>query len=435
MAKLEIDLGYRPRPFQALLHRSMKRFNVLVLHRRAGKTVYSVNELVDQALRCKNKNPQYAYIAPTYTAAKRIVWDMMKEVALKIPGATANEAELRIDIPRPYQKDKIKILLLGAENPAAIRGIYLDGVILDEAAFMSSELWTSVVRPALVDREGWALFISTPNGENWFYDLWKIAEECKNWFRYMLKASESGLVPIDELEAARSLMSESEYAQEFECSFAAALVGAYWGKEMEKATSLGRITSVPYDPILPVHTFWDLGIDDSTAIWFCQKVGGHEVRLIDYLEGSGEGLDFYAKELRSKGYNYAEHNLPHDAAVRELGSGKTRQEILRDLLPGQRVKIQPKYDVADSINAARLLLAKCWFDKDKCDKGISALRSYQRAWDRKNKVFQQRPKHDWASHASDAFRYLAMGIDENRDGMDAIAGKLQRYQVVDYDLV
>lgn len=435
MTVLKIDLEYAPRTFQQHLHRMVKRFNVLVLHRRAGKTVFAVHEMIDQALRCEKKNPQFAYVAPTYTSAKRIVWDLLKATALKIPGATANEAELRIDIPRPYTKDKIKIILLGAENPAAIRGMYLDGVILDEAAFMLAEVWSSVIRPALSDREGWALFISTPNSANWFYDLYTTAQNNPDWFTYMLKASESGLIAQGELDAARQMMSEAEYQQEFECSFSAANVGSYWGKEIEKLENTGRVTQVPYEKMLGVQVFVDMGIDDQTAMWFVQQTKGGEVRLIDYHEESGIGWDEYAKVLQSKRYKYDSINLPHDSAVREMTSGKSRVEIIRSLLKGVRINVLGKYDVADSINAARMLLSKCWFDKDKTEKGLKALKAYQRRYNTKSQTFERSPLHDWSSHGSDAFRYLAMGLKESHTDGDDSGKKRQRYAESDFLVV
>jgi phage terminase large subunit len=435
MTVLKIDLEYTPRAFQQHLHKMVKRFNILVLHRRAGKTVFSVHELIDQALRCEKKNPQYAYVAPTYTSAKRIVWDLLKQVALKIPGATANEAELRIDIPRPHTRDKIKIVLLGAENPAAIRGMYLDGVILDEAAFMLAEVWSSVIRPALSDREGWALFISTPNGMNWFADLYTMAKNNDDWFTYMLKASESGLIPQGELDAAKQMMSESEYAQEFECSFSASNVGSFWGKEIEKLEEKGQITSVPYEKMMGVQVFVDLGIDDQTAMWFVQQTRGGEVRVIDYHEDSGVGWDEYAKILQSKRYKYDSINLPHDAQVREMTSGKSRVEIIRQLMKGVRITVMPKYDVADSINAVRMMLPKCWFDADKTSKGLKAIKAYQRRYNAKTQTFEKSPLHDWSSHAADAMRYVAMGLKQSNDGADDSGKQRQRYAVSDFLVV
>lgn len=415
----KVSTGYRPRRHQEELHRSLKRFNVLVCHRRFGKTHFAVNEIIDRAFRCTQPSPQFAYIAPTYGQAKRVVWDILKEYLKDIPGVTTNESDLRIEIQRPAQRDKIKILLLGAENPGSVRGIYLDGVVLDEFAEADPTIWSQVVRPALSDRLGWALFIGTPKGTNAFYDLYQFAKNGDpennvppqpDWFAATYKASDTGIVAKAELEAARATMSEPEYAQEFECSFSAALVGAYYGREMEAAEADKRITSVSYDPALPCYTAWDLGIDDTTAIWFFQKLRDQEVRVIDYLEMSGMGLDWYIKELSKKPYTYEEHFLPHDAAARELGTGKTRQEMLRTKGLGARTRIVPKQSVEDGINAVRTMLPKCWFDAVKCARGISSLKNYERAWDAKNKIFQARPKHNWASHGADAFRTFAMAI-------------------------
>lgn len=410
----EVTTGYVPRPLQMQLHLAAERFKVIVCHRRFGKTHFALNEMIDHAFRNLRKNPQYAYIAPTYGQAKRVAWDLLKDYLKHIPGVTINEADLRIDIPRPGSADRIRFLLLGAENPDSLRGLYLDGVVLDEYAEMDTTLWSQVVRPALTDREGWAVFIGTPKGTNHFYEIYQRAKGNPEWFTAIYKASETNIIPRAELDAARAEMSDSEYEQEFECSFSAALIGAYYGKEMEKADEEGRICTVSYDPLLPVFTFWDLGIDDTTVIWFGQNLGGREIRWIDYHEESGQGLSYYARLLKEKGYVYEEHILPHDGAVRELGTGKSRMETLQALTRGTRVRVAPRQDVADGINASRLLIAKSWFDKDKCERGISALKNYERAWDAKNKIWQARPKHNWASHGADAFRTGAMALNENR---------------------
>lgn len=412
---LEVSTGYTPRPLQAILHSSLKRFNVLVMHRRFGKTVFSINEMVDQALRCKNKNPQYAYIAPTYGQAKRVAWDILKDVVKNIPGATANEAELRVDIPRKFEGDRIRFMLLGAENPGSIRGIYLDGVLMDEMGEMDPVVWTQVVRPALSDRLGWAIFIGTPKGQNGFYDLYMQAKENPDWFHSMYKASETGIIPIGELDAAKAIMSPEEYEQEYECSFSAALVGAYYGKYMAEAEKDGRITTVPHDSAVLVDTYWDLGVDDTTVIWFGQRVG-KSLHWIDYLEMSGEGLEYYVKQLdvdHRKNYKYNRHKLPHDAEARELGTGKTRVETLATL-GVKNVDVVPRQSVEDGINASRMILGRSWFDAVKCRRGVEALKAYERKWDSKNKIYQQRPLHNWASHGADAFRTAAMSLDERR---------------------
>jgi phage terminase large subunit len=411
----EVSTGYTPRVLQDVLHRSLKRFNVVVCHRRFGKTVFSLNETVDKALRNDRHSPQYAYVAPTYGQAKRVAWDMLKDVTKNIPGVIVNEAELRVDIPRPAKQDRIRIMLLGAENPGNLRGIYLDGVILDEYAEMDPIIWSQVLRPALSDRLGWAIFIGTPKGQNGFYDIYQQAQiqSTGDWFHAMYKASETGVIPTSELDAAKQIMSEEEYEQEYECSFSAALVGAYYGKILAESEENKKITTVPHDPSLLVDTFWDLGVDDTTVIWFAQKAG-REWHFFDYIEMSGEGLDYYVKELSiRKKYNYGTHFLPHDANARELGTGTTRVETLKKL--GLRnVEVVERQSIEDGINAVRMVLPRCYFDKEKCARGINALKAYERRWDSKNKIYQQKPLHNWASHGADAFRTFATGFVDKK---------------------
>lgn len=414
----KISTGYVPRPLQLKLHSQLKRFNVLVMHRRFGKTVFCINEMIDRALRNPLKNPRYAYLAPLYGQAKRVAWDYLKMYTEKLPGATPNEADLRIDIPRPAQGDSIRFTLLGADNPASLKGIYLDGVILDEYAEMNPAAWREVIRPTLSDRKGWAIFIGTPKGRNAFWETYDGALNGfpqddgtryfdKEWFGALYKASETGIIDPEELDSARRTMTEEEFDQEYECSFSAGLVGAYYSKELDRAETDGRICSVPYDPALPVFTYWDLGIGDSSAIWFGQMVGPR-VQWIDYIEESGIGIPDYVKRLRDRPYLYDECVLPHDAGAKELGTGKTREELIRGF--GFRTRVLPRQSVDDGIQASRLLIAKSYFDIAKCARGLEALRNYQRKWDPKLNIFQSSPLHNWASHGADAFRTAAMGL-------------------------
>ncbi len=419
-----IATGYAPRPIQAFLHNAFKRFNVLVFHRRGGKTVMTINEMIDRGLRCLLHNPRYFYIAPTYGQAKRVAWDYLKDYCKNIPNQEPNESELKVTIYRPEYDDKITYQLLGAENPGAIRGVYADGVVLDEMGEMARDVWGTVVRPALSDRLGWAIFIGTPKGRNLFYDLYIFAttgfwpegqtleEAPSDWFGAMYKASETGIIPLSELEAARQTMTQDEYDQEYECSFTAALVGAYYGKEMNLLEAAGQITAVPYDNVVGVETFWDLGMSDATSIWFVQRCG-RELHIIDYYEASGMGLDHYAKVIREKRYVYDQHNFPHDIAVRELGNGgKSRLEVAENLFGRQYCTVLRKDSPEDGINAAKMILPKCWFDKKNCARGVEALKAYERKWDSKNGVFQQKPLHNWASHAADSFRGFAMNFSD-----------------------
>lgn len=413
MSVLNVSTEYLPRYHQDILHRSLKRFNVIVCHRRFGKTHFALNEMIHMALKNPLKAPQYAYLAPTYGQAKRVAWDLLKDYTKHIPGRTVNEADLRIDLDPGGTGNRVRFMLLGAENPGSLKGLYLDGVVLDEYAEMNPQIWSEVIRPALSDRLGWGIFIGTPKGQNHFYDIYNIGKnDPANWFTALYKASQTGVIPKTELDANKAQMSDAEYMQEFECSFSAALVGAYYGKEMEEAEVELRIANVPYNKQLPVTTYWDLGMDDSTAIWFGQMLGGGEIRWIDYLEDSGHDLEFYAKALKDKGYSYDRVVLPHDGAVRELGTGVTRQQTLRKHLPGVRVEVQERTKPADGINAARLMIKRSWFDKLKCKDGIDALKNYERKWDAKREVFQSVPLHNWASHGADAFRTAAMAVRE-----------------------
>ncbi len=399
----EIQHPYIPHEFQGQVHERLARFSVLVCHRRWGKTVLAVNALILAALRCSRKAPRYAYIAPLFKQAKAVAWDYLRYYAGCIPGAKFNESELRCDLP-----NGARISLYGADNPDALRGIYLDGVVLDEVAQMSMRVWTEIIRPALADRKGWALFIGTPKGRDEFCDLYENALNDPSWYAAMFRASETGLLDAEELLAMRREMHPDEYEQELECSFTAAIKGAYYGQLLDQAERDGRICSVPYEPILPVYTAWDLGVSDSTSIWFFQAERGGALRVIDYYEASGEGLPHYAGILEAKDYNYGGHIGPHDLAVRELGSGKSRIEIARSL--GIRFEVAPSIPVQDGINAVRTMLPKCWFDRAKCHEGIESLRHYRREFNDKMGDFKDKPLHDWTSHAADAFRYLAVGF-------------------------
>jgi hypothetical protein len=225
----------------------------------------------------------------------------------------------------------------------------------------------------------------------------------------MLKASETGLIDQSELDLAKRDLTEDQYAQEFECSFEAAIVGAYYGKLMRQAEEDKRIAGVPYEPVAQVWTAWDLGIRDATAIWFAQVVG-REIRLIDYYEATGADLGHYVREIVGKPYLYAGHIVPHDAQAKELGTGKSRLEVLESL-GLKNITVAPMHRVEDGINAARTIIPRSWFDAKKCSRGIDALKLYRAEYDDKLQSLKPRPVHDWASHAADAFRYLAMTLD------------------------
>jgi len=401
--------AYDPRRQFIGFHRRAERFACIVAHRRAGKTVACVQELLREARRCTKLRPRFAYLSPFLRQSKQVAWDYLRAaVAPVLPSqASVHETELRVDLC----ENGGQVRLYGADNPDALRGLYLDGVVLDEYADMDPRVWSEVIRPALADRQGWAVFIGTPKGRNAFFELWRRAQAEPGWFALMLKASETGLIPQKELALARRDLTEDQYAQEFECSFEAAIVGAYYGAAMRQAEADGRIAGVPYDPAALVWTAWDLGIRDATAIWFAQIVG-REIHLIDYYEASGVDLGHYVREVAAKPYAYAGHIVPHDARAKELGTGKSRLEVMERLgLKG--ITLAANQRIEDGINAARVTLPRCWFDAKKCARGLDALRLYRAEHDDKLGVLRPHPIHDWCSHAADAFRYLAMTLDRH----------------------
>ena len=306
----------------------------------------------------------------------------------------ANEAEIR---------------LFGADNPDALRGLYFDGVVCDEPADIRPSVWGEILRPALADRKGWAVFVGTPKGHNQFYQIHEQAETDPDWYSLLLKASDSGILPAEEIADMCKVMTEDQAQQELECSFSAAIHGAIYAKELAAARKDGRIGRVPYDPALPVSTAWDLGVGDSTAIWFIQLLG-MEARLIDYYEASGEGLPHYAKVLQDRGYIYGRHIGPHDIAVRELGSGRSRIEVAKSL--GIKFEIAPNVPLEDGIHATRLWLARCWIDETKCKVGLESLQHYRWARNERLGELKSTPVHDFASHGSDALRYAALALKD-----------------------
>ena len=403
---MKIVIPYKPRKHQKEVHNNLKRFNVLVCHRRFGKTVLCINEILKKAMQNTLPRPRYYYLAPTYSMAKRTAWDYLKEYTGVLPNVTYHETELRADLP-----NGARIQLLGCERPDSLRGLYIDGVILDEVAQMPPRLWTEIIRPALSDREGWMVAIGTPQGHNAFFDLYDYANHQEGWYAETFKSSETGIISDLELNEAKHLMPEEVYEAEFECSFDSAAIGSIYAKGLTKADEDGRITKVPYQTDIKVNTFWDLGMQDKTAIWFVQ-IKGSAFHIIDYYENSGESLEFYASVLDEKKYLYDTHYLPHDANVRELGTGVSRVETAQSL--GMRTSIVPKLSIDDGINAVRMLLSRCWFDHEKCKDGLDALRQYRWAVSDKGEV-KNRPEHSWCSHAADAFRYFAVGNNQSSE--------------------
>jgi hypothetical protein len=416
-----IEIAYKPREQQLAIHELMdsKRFGVVVAHRRMGKTVSAINHLIKEAILNQKEAPRYAYIAPTYGQAKRVAWDYLVKYAEPL-GGTSNISELRVDF---WGR---RIQLFGSDNPESLRGQYFDGVILDEIGDQNPKIWTDIIRPALADRKGWCLFIGTPKGHNHFKELRDRAEKEDGWGLLEFKASETGVVDDTELKAARNEMGEDKYRQEFECSFDAAVEGSYYGQILNELEDKKHMQEIPWEELSRTFTAWDLGMGDSTSIWVAQLVGT-EIRLIDYYENHGVGLDHYVKWIKDNDYSKAEHILPHDVRVRELGTGKSRLEMLEEA--GLEIKIAPRMSLDDGIQAVRRILPRCWFNVPKVQTGLNCLRNYRRDYDEKRKIFYERPLHDWSSHGSDSFRYLALGLDEGHSTWDKPINKAPKWIV------
>jgi phage terminase large subunit len=399
-----IEIPYKPREHQLKIHELLdgNRFAVVVAHRRFGKTVAALNHLIREAVLNEQETPRYAYIAPTYGQAKRVAWDYLVKYTTPL-GGTNNISELRVDF---WGR---RIQLYGSDNPDSLRGQYFDGVIVDEVGDQNPKIWTDIIRPSIVDRKGWCLFIGTPKGHNHFKELRDRAKTEDGWGLLEFKASETGVVDDTELRAAKNEMGEDKYRQEFECSFDAAVEGSYFGQILNELEEKKHMQEIPREELSRTFTAWDLGMGDSTSIWVAQLVGT-EVRLLDYYENHGVGLDHYVKWIKDNDYLKAEHILPHDVRVRELGTGKSRMEMLEE--SGLEVKIAPRMGLDDGIQAVRRLLPRCWFNVPKVQIGLNCLRNYRRDYDEKRKIFYERPLHDWSSHGSDSFRYLALGLDE-----------------------
>lgn len=389
---------YEPRRQFRPFHLRSKRWACIVAHRRAGKTVACINELLTRALATNKKSARFAYIAPFYKQAKNIAWDYLKQYGEGVI-SKSNESELYVELC-----NGARVYLFGSDNPDALRGLYLDGVVLDEPADMRPSFWPMIVRPMLSDRKGWAVFIGTPKGYNEFYTISETAKADEAWFQMVLRASESGLLDPEELADARKQMTEDQYEQEFECSFSAALIGAVYGKWINQAEKDGRICDAVYDETLPVHTAWDLGFDDATSMWWWQVTGG-EVRLIDYYEANGEDIAHYCQVIKDKPYKYGKHYVPHDAANKLLAAGG-RSIVQQAYELGVKMFVVPATTQQNSIEAARKTLEASWFCREKTVEGISTLRYYQFEFDEDKKVFKHKPRHDWTSHGADAFEII-----------------------------
>jgi phage terminase large subunit len=430
-----ITIPYRPRNWAKRLHESLKRWSCLILHRRAGKTTAILNHhqraalddaweakrlktllptLAPEHLKALLKRRTYWHVMPSYRQGKLTgAWDILKEISKPIPGVKTNEQEMLVTYPNGN-----KVQIIGADNPDSLRGPGLSGLSLDEYSQIPANAFGEVLSKSLADHVGYCIFSGTIKGYDQLYNTHEAAKGDADW--HALWQNVDGSLETEEgatVEALRrameddrrlvlkGLMTQAEFDQEWYLSPEAAIKGSFYGDQLKAARDSRRIVPVPYDPSLPVDTDWDLGID-AMAVWFTQSERSGTVRVIDYLEDVGGGLEVVIKAVGAKPYTFGKHWAPHDIETREISSGLTRRQMAAS--HGIKFEVTPKLAIEDGITAVQLILARCYFDEEKCKAGLDALRHYRRTWNQRLGVFTAVPVHDWASHGADAFRGLAV---------------------------
>lgn len=388
---------------------------VAVWHRRAGKDSTSLNYTATEAM---ENVGVYWHMLPTQKQARKVVWDgidrngrrMLDQAFPQAIRKAKREQEMQIEL-----KSGSIWQLCGSDNYDSLVGANPKGVIFSEWSLCDPKAW-DFIRPILAENGGWAIFIYTARGKNHGYTLANMAKKNPSWHYSCLTVEDttredgSPVITQEAIQEDRdSGMSEDMIQQEYYCSFDVAIPGAYYAKQIASARADRRVGFVPIDPMLQVHTFWDLGISDSMVIWFMQAVG-KEIRLVNYYENNNHGMDHYVKYLDTfkadHGINYGEHHAPHDIEVRELMSGKSRKDTAREM--GLVFRTVPQHSIMDGIEAVRRIFPRMWFDENRCELGIACVASYHRVYDDKLQRYQDVPVHDWASHGADALR--TMGV-------------------------
>ena len=399
----------------------------MVWHRRAGKDELALHWSGAAAMQ---RVGNYWYMLPEASQARKAIWDAINPHSGKrridevfpaevVEQQRAHDMFIRLKNGSTWQ-------VVGSDNFDSLIGSPPIGLVFSEYAVADPRAWT-MLRPILAENQGWAIFPFTPRGRNHGWALRETARLESSWLLDEKTVEQTNVFSPEALESERRELirehgpddGEAYFRQEYFVSFSAAVRGAYYARLMERAEEDGRLCGVPYDGAGLVTTAWDIGIGDATAIWFIQAIG-RELRAIDYYEASGLPLAHYVEMIKGRGYAYDRRILPHDAAARELGTGKSIEELLRGM--SMPVRIAPKLTVEQGIQAVRTIIPRIYFDQKKCERGISALRQYRCAYDEERKVLRNNPMHDWTSHACDALRMYAVahrdvfksGRDERR---------------------
>lgn len=410
MPEITLPHQYMPRGYQLGMWQAFDagiRRLVTIWHRRAGKDKSWLNLIARESQR---RVGTYWYFLPQLAQGRRIIWDGMDSNGYRFLHHFPQELwdeEPNATLMRLRLKNGSVFQVVGSDNIDSLVGANPIGCVFSEYALQDPRGW-DLVRPILRENKGWAGFNSTPRGKNHCWRLYNTALGNDDWFAERLTIDDTGVLDEGDIQAERDAgMPEELVQQEFYCSFEGGMAGAYYSTLIEKAYQDGRICDVRYDPALPVHTAWDLGMHDMTAIVFYQQPRHlNEIRVIDYMENSGEGLAFYKRQLQSLPYIYGDHFAPHDIGVREMGTGRSRLEAAREI--GLKFTVTRKLPIEDGVDAVRMMLPLCWFDQKRAARLIESLASWRRDWDDKKQTWT-RPIHDWASHGADAFRVLAVG--------------------------
>ena len=423
---IQLPNNWKPRPYQMPLWKALEegcRRAVAVWHRRSGKDDVALHWAAVSAIQ---KPATYWHLLPQSNQARKAVWDAVdphtgiRRIDWAFPKElreTTREQDMLIRF-----KNGSTWQVVGSDNYNALVGSPPYGVVYSEYMLSDPNAW-SFIRPIMRENGGWALFNGTPRGRNHLHGLYELGQREDGWFSELLTVADTGAMSIDDVEKERREIASERgddeadniIKQEYFCNWDAAIPGSYYGRIIAKLEAAGRITNVPYDPRLPVITAWDIGVGDSTAIWFIQQ-GKQSVNWIDFYENSGVGADHYARVLKDKPYLYEGHYLPHDADDREWGNNASSRISVLKGLGVKPCRVLPNASVDDGINALRILLERSYFDKTNCERGLNCLRQYQKKWDEKLKRFASAPLHDWTSHAADAARYMAQGLKAPKEG-------------------
>ena len=401
---MAIKINYKPRRHFTRFHARRQRWSILVAHRRAGKTVAAVNDLIARASRNPLPNPRYAYIAPLLRQAKDIAWLYLKAAAEPF-GPKISESGLYVELSA--LPNSPRITLYGADNPDSFRGLYLDGAVLDEFGNMVEITFTEILLPALIDRRGWAVFMGTPNGPNHFRNLFYKRRNDPDWLVEFLPVTLTRAIREEDLEEMKKIMDPEQYAQEMLCSFEASVRGAIYAREVEKMEEEKRIGNFQFDPITPVDMIMDLGWADLTVAGFAQQrpdglLMGHV--YADSMKPIKTYTDYAKNFFTTRKLKPGKIWLPHDARAKSLQTGKSMVEQVAKQMK-QRPRIVTELDLLDGIAATRRGFQFWYVNEPECKDFLLAAKSYHRKYDEKLQTFSNEPVHDWSSHYMDMFRY------------------------------